>query len=151
MVCQPRVPVHCSGCGDTAGVVEELRTPRLVLRPWRESDEAEMVRVNREPEVGRFLNRPVDDAAIAGFYGAMTDHWQRRGYGPWVVESAEPGSQGRFLGFAGLAHVPPFLAAAGELPELGWRLIPLCGVEDWPPRLPWRPATMRSVDCVSPR
>jgi RimJ/RimL family protein N-acetyltransferase len=105
-------------------LVEELRTPRLVLRQWRESDEAEMARINREPEVGRFLNRPVDDAVVASFYAQMIAHWQHHGYGPWAVEWTEPEAQGRFLGFAGLAHVPSFLAAAGTAPELGWRVDP---------------------------
>lgn len=85
-----------------------------------------MARINRDPEVGRYLNRPVDDAAVAGFYGLMVGHWQSHGFGPWAIESAEPGLEGRFLGFAGLAHVPPFLAAAGTAPELGWRLDPAC-------------------------
>jgi RimJ/RimL family protein N-acetyltransferase len=102
--------------------VHELRTERLLLRRWRESDEAPMAAINRDPEVARFLNRPVDEAAVEGFLGLMTGHWEKYGFGPWVVESAEPETAGRFLGFAGLAHVPPFLAAAGPLPELGWRL-----------------------------
>lgn len=104
--------------------VDELRTERLLLRRWKPSDEAQMARINRDPEVGRFLNRPVDDDAIAAFYGVIVGHWQTHGYGPWALESVEPGLQGRFLGFAGLAHVPPFLAAAGPAPELGWRLDP---------------------------
>ncbi len=83
-----------------------------------------MARINRDPEVGRYLNRPVDDEAVAAFYGLMVDHWQAHGYGPWALESLESGQEGRFLGFAGLAHVPPFLAAAGSSPELGWRLDP---------------------------
>ncbi len=110
---------------DTPGVTE-LRTGRLLLRRWQPSDEAEMMRINRDPEVGRYLNRPVDDEAVAGFFGLMVGHWQAHGYGPWALESREPGQQGRFLGFAGLAHVPPFLSAAGALPELGWRLDPDC-------------------------
>lgn len=104
--------------------VDELRTERLVLRRWQPEDEAEMTRINREPEVGRYLNRPVDDAAVAAFHGVMVGHWEAHGYGPWAIESLEPGLEGRFLGFAGLAHVPPFLAAAGPAPELGWRLDP---------------------------
>ncbi|EFC85085.1 GCN5-related N-acetyltransferase [Parafrankia sp. EUN1f] len=39
-----------------------------------------------------------------------------------MLESREPDRLGEFLGFAGLAHVPPFLAEAGPDPELGWRL-----------------------------
>jgi RimJ/RimL family protein N-acetyltransferase len=104
--------------------VEELRTRRLLLRRWRPEDEADMARINRDPEVGRYLNRPVDDASVDAFHALMVDHWQTHGYGPWALESLESGYEGRFLGFAGLAHVPPFLSAAGTAPELGWRLDP---------------------------
>lgn len=33
-------------------------------------------------------------------------------------------TRGRFVGSAGLAQVPLFLAAAGPAPQLGWRLDP---------------------------
>jgi RimJ/RimL family protein N-acetyltransferase len=102
----------------------ELRTDRLLLRPWRPEDEPEMARINRHPEVGRYLNRPVDAAAVAGFYTLITGHWDSHGFGPWALESLEPASYGQFIGFAGLAFVPPFLADAGPAPELGWRLDP---------------------------
>ena len=46
----------------------------------------EMARINRHPEVGRYLNRPVDQQAIAAFYSQMTDHWETHGYGPWALE-----------------------------------------------------------------
>jgi RimJ/RimL family protein N-acetyltransferase len=81
-----------------------------------------MAQINRDPEVRRYLNRPVDEAAVAAFFGQIVGHWDEHGYGPWALECNEPGLKGRFLGFAGLAHVPPFLAAAGTAPELGWRL-----------------------------
>jgi RimJ/RimL family protein N-acetyltransferase len=81
-----------------------------------------MAAINRDPEIARYLNRPVDDASVAAFFGQMTQHWEEHGFGPWAVESTEAATPGRFLGFAGLAHVPPFLAAAGPAPELGWRL-----------------------------
>jgi RimJ/RimL family protein N-acetyltransferase len=106
---------------DTAGV-DELRTGRLVLRRWRPEDEPAMAQINRDPEVERYLNRPVDDQAIGAFYSQIVGHWETHGYGPWALESREPDLEGHFLGFAGLAHVPPFLAAAGSAPELGWRL-----------------------------
>lgn len=77
-----------------------------------------MAAINRDPEVARHLNRPVDDDAVQAFYGVMTGHWDLHGFGPWAIEDAG----GAFLGFAGLAYVPPFLQAAGDRPELGWRL-----------------------------
>lgn len=102
--------------------MDALHTSRLVLRRWREGDESAMAAINRDPEVGRFLNRPVDEDAVAAFFGSMVGHWDIHGFGPWVLESREPGSEGRLLGFAGLAHLPPSLSAAGSSPELGWRL-----------------------------
>lgn len=102
--------------------MNELRTERVLLRRWRPEDEPEMARINRDPEVTRHLNRPSSELAVDAFYGAMVSHWEEHGYGPWALESLEPGSEGRFLGFAGLAQLPVVLAAAGPAPELGWRL-----------------------------
>ncbi len=118
-------PAACAELRNTEAV-DELRTERLLLRRWQPADAAEMTRINRDTEVGRYLNRPVDDAAVAGFYDLMVGHWQAHGFGPWALESLEAGQRGRFLGFTGLAHVPPFLSAAGSVPELGWRLDPEC-------------------------
>jgi RimJ/RimL family protein N-acetyltransferase len=119
--CNRRVGSYGRHVGDT-WPVDELGTPRLLLRRWRAEDEPAMAQINRDPEVGRYLNRPVDEAAVAAFFGLMTGHWERHGFGPWALESREPGLVGRFVGFAGLAYVPPFLSAAGAAPELGWRL-----------------------------
>jgi RimJ/RimL family protein N-acetyltransferase len=104
----------------------ELRTDRLLLRRWRPEDQSTMAQINLDPEIARYLNRPVDDAAVAGFYGQVVDHWERFGFGLWAVESLHLPLAGRFLGFVGLAHVPSFLAAAGDAPELGWRLARAC-------------------------
>jgi RimJ/RimL family protein N-acetyltransferase len=106
---------------DTADVLE-LRTERLLLRRWRPRDAEPMVQVNRDPEVTRHLNRPMDEVAAAGFFDVMVDHWERYGFGPWALESLEPDTSGRFVGFAGLLQLPPFLVAAGSTPELAWRL-----------------------------
>ncbi len=101
---------------------DELRTGRLLLRRWRPEDEGAMAAINRDPEVAEFLNRPVDESAVNGFHALMVGHWEEHGFGPYAVESTEPEIAGTFLGFVGFAHLPPFLAAAGEGPELGWRL-----------------------------
>jgi RimJ/RimL family protein N-acetyltransferase len=101
---------------------DELRTERLLLRRWRPEDEDPMAAINRDPEVAEFLNRAVDEDAVRGFHGVMVGHWEEHGFGPYAIESTEPELAGTFLGFVGFAHLPPFLAAAGEGPELGWRL-----------------------------
>jgi RimJ/RimL family protein N-acetyltransferase len=102
----------------------ELQTERLLLRRWRPEDEAPMIAINRDPEVTRFLNRPIDEAAVAGFHGEMLDHWERHGIGFYALESTEPGSRGELFGFAGFAYLPAFFAHLTDAPELGWRLAP---------------------------
>lgn len=97
---------------------EELVTERLILRQWRPQDEAPMAAINRDPEVARYLNRPVDDLAIEVFYGLMENHWAQYGFGPYAVQRRH---EGDFIGCVGIAY-PAFLAAVADRPELRWRL-----------------------------
>ena len=103
----------------------ELRTARLLLRRWRAGDEAPMAAINRDPEVQRYLNRPITEVALAAFHGAMIDHWERHGFGLFALEAREgaalPVEPGTLLGFAGLAF-PTYLPALAQRPEIGWRL-----------------------------
>jgi RimJ/RimL family protein N-acetyltransferase len=113
---------------------QQLATARLLLRRWRPEDEAEMAAINEDPEVTRYLNRPVGAAATAAFYARAVEHWERHGFGFWAVELREPElpargreaaarefERGAFIGFAGVAY-PTFLPALAARPELGWRL-----------------------------
>jgi RimJ/RimL family protein N-acetyltransferase len=101
--------------------IEEIRTPRLRLRPWVPEDEAAMAAINRDPEVTRHLNRPVDAAAIDAFYGIVAEHWATHGFGFFAVEPHDGPHAGTFIGFVGVAY-PTFLPAVAARPELGWRL-----------------------------
>lgn len=96
---------------------DELLTARLRLRRWRTEDEAPMAAINRDPEVTRYLNRAVDEAAVAGFYERAQEHWVTHGFGWWAVEPLGGG----LIGFAGVAY-PAFLEPVAHRPELGWRL-----------------------------
>jgi len=95
-----------------------LATERLLLRPWVPADETPMAAINRDPEVTRYLNRPVDEPAVEAFFADMTGHWARHGFGFYAVELRE---QGRFIGFVGAAY-PAYLPELDRRPELGWRL-----------------------------
>jgi RimJ/RimL family protein N-acetyltransferase len=97
---------------------DEIRTPRLLLRRWRAEDAPTMAKINRDPEVARYLNRPVDPDA---FFDLVTDHWARHGFGFWALESREPHGAGALLGFAGVAYAE-YLPELADRPELGWRL-----------------------------
>ncbi|MEU9385803.1 GNAT family N-acetyltransferase [Streptomyces sp. NPDC048279] len=95
----------------------ELRTDRLLLRPWRDSDLAPWAALNADPEVREHLGDPLtreqSDASVARFQA----EFDRRGYGWWAVEVR---ATGEFIGFAGLDEVDEDVPFTGV--EIGWRL-----------------------------
>ncbi|WP_069465289.1 GNAT family N-acetyltransferase, partial [Actinacidiphila rubida] len=95
----------------------ELRTDRLVLRRWRDTDLAPWAAMNADPEVrehlGEVMTREQSDASVALFL----EEFDRRGYGWWAVEVL---STGEFAGFAGLDEVDDEMPFSGV--EIGWRL-----------------------------
>jgi RimJ/RimL family protein N-acetyltransferase len=98
--------------------VTELRTPRLVLRQWRDADLAPFAALNADPEVMRHfpsvLTRAESDAWVLGARALIA----ARGWGLWAVEVAEGAP---FIGFVGLAQ-PSFDAHFTPAVEIGWRL-----------------------------
>ena len=96
----------------------ELRTPRLLLRPWRDTDLAPFAALNADPAVRRWfagtLTRGESDASAARLQNHITAH----GFGFWAVEA--PGTA-PFIGFVGLQHVV-FAAPFAPAVEIGWRL-----------------------------
>lgn len=99
----------------------ELKTSRLRLREWRPADEEPMAFINRDPEVTRYLNRPVDEAAIGAFFALVTEHWSTHGFGFWAIELRQSSGPNPLIGFVGIAY-PTFLPEVADRPELGWRL-----------------------------
>ena len=98
-----------------------LRTERLVLRGWRESDRAPFAELNADPVVMEHFPSPLTRVASDAFVDRIEQHFAERGFGLWAVEA-----EGELLGFTGLA-VPRFHADwmdDREQPvlEVGWRL-----------------------------
>ncbi|OLZ61345.1 GNAT family N-acetyltransferase [Streptomyces sp. IMTB 2501] len=95
----------------------ELRTDRLLLRRWRESDLEPWAAMNADPEVrehlGELLTRERSDAAVA----LMQAEFDERGFGWWALEERETGE---FIGRAGLDEVGEDMPFAGV--DIGWRL-----------------------------
>jgi RimJ/RimL family protein N-acetyltransferase len=80
-----------------------------------------MADINRDPEVARHLNRPIDERSIAAFYTLVTDHWDEHGFGFWAIEARHAELAGELIGFVGVAY-PTFLPELATHPEIGWRL-----------------------------
>ena len=92
----------------------ELRTDRLILRRWREQDREPFARMNADPEVMRYMLRPLTREQSDAFLDRSDAEFDERGYGRWAVQI--PG-EAPLIGFVGLS-----LAAFQPSPEIGWRL-----------------------------
>jgi len=105
---QPRTPIR---------VIDELRTPRLLLRRWRDEDLEPYAALNADPRVMEFfastMPREKSDEQASKIRAALDE----RGFGLWAVEL--PGDES-FIGFVGLA-VPHFEAPFTPCVEIGWR------------------------------
>ncbi len=95
----------------------ELRTERLLLRRWRDSDREPFVRLNSDPRVMEFfpslLSREESDAMI----DRCERHFAENGFGPFAVERLDDES---FVGYIALNRVP-FEAPFTPCIEIGWR------------------------------
>lgn len=95
-----------------------IRTPRLILRDWRDSDLAPFAALNADPHVMRFmrgvLTRAESDAAVA----RIQAHGAQHGFAAFAVEA--PGVAD-FIGAVGLMRVP-FAASFTPAVEVLWRL-----------------------------
>jgi ribosomal-protein-alanine N-acetyltransferase len=95
-----------------------LRTPRLLLRDWRDDDLPAFAALNADPAVMEFFPRPLGRDESDALATRIREHLARRGFGLWAVEA--PGVAD-FLGFVGLS-VPGFEAHFTPCVEVGWRL-----------------------------
>jgi len=97
-------------------VTPMLRTDRLVLRGWSESDRAPFAALNADQRVGEMLagtlTREQSDAMVDRF----VSRWRTEGYSLWCVERADAAG---CIGTVGLS-IPSF--APEEAVEVGWRL-----------------------------
>jgi RimJ/RimL family protein N-acetyltransferase len=101
-----------------AAAPNHLRTQRLTLRRWQESDLAPFAALNCDPEVMRYFPNTLDRAQSAEMIERIEKSFNENALGLWAVE--ECGS-GAFIGFVGLSR-PKFEAHFTPCVEVGWRL-----------------------------
>jgi len=97
---------------------DALRSERLLLRPWRESDRLPFRELNADPRVMEFMPELLTAEASDALLNRAQEHFSRHGFGPFAVELLDSGS---FIGFIGLS-VPAFDAHFMPAVEIGWRL-----------------------------
>jgi RimJ/RimL family protein N-acetyltransferase len=101
---------------------DHLRTERLLLRRWQDSDREPFAALNADRRVMEFLpallSRKESDAMI----DRLEAHFDQHGFGFWAVETDD----GSCAGFVGLS-VPRFETSFTPCVEIGWRL----GAQHW--------------------
>lgn len=98
----------------------ELRTPRTLLRAWKDSDLPAWVAMNADPEVRRFFSSVSTQEQALAEAARARENLAQRGWGMWALEVPGVGTGG-FAGFVGL-NVPGFEAPFMPVVEMGWRL-----------------------------
>jgi ribosomal-protein-alanine N-acetyltransferase len=94
----------------------EVRTERLLLRGWTDSDRPAFAAINQDPLVMEFIGPLMSSADSDAFVDRMINHWDERGFGLWCVDV-----EGECIGFTGLS-VPRWKAHFTPCVEVGWRL-----------------------------
>jgi RimJ/RimL family protein N-acetyltransferase len=97
---------------------DSIRTARLVMRRWRQTDREPFAALNADPQTMRYFPATLGRAASDAFVDVIEARFENRGYGLWALEVTDTG---RFIGFAGLNPMPDDVPGAGGV-EVGWRL-----------------------------
>lgn len=97
---------------------DEMRTPRLLMRRWREEDLIPFAAMNADPAVMRYFPAPRDRAASDALVELLEARFETQGYGLWALERL---AEGDFIGFTGLNPLPAGTPGGNGM-EIGWRL-----------------------------
>ena len=97
-----------------------LKSERLVLRQFNESDRKAFAEMNGNPEVMRFYPATLNQLQSGEFLDAILQHWKEHGFGLFAVT---PTSSNKLIGYTGL-KIPSFQAWFTPCVEIGWRFIP---------------------------
>ena len=97
---------------------DTIRTARLVMRRWRDTDREPFAAMSADPEVMRYFPATLDRAASNAAVDRIEALFAEQGFGLWALEVA---GSAEFIGFTGLNPMPGDVPGAGGM-EVGWRL-----------------------------
>jgi RimJ/RimL family protein N-acetyltransferase len=97
---------------------DTIRTDRLLMRRWVESDREPFAALNADRETMKYFPATMDRAASDAFVEVVEARFEHQGYGLWALEVTDTG---QFIGFTGLNPMPDDVPGAGGV-EVGWRL-----------------------------
>ena len=103
----------------TTGAAPELRTARLLLRDWRETDKAPYAALNADPEVMQYFPSTLTTEQSDAMVDNMGARLRTNGWGLWAAERLDTGE---FIGFIGLSAPSWHVDGLTPCVEIGWRL-----------------------------
>jgi RimJ/RimL family protein N-acetyltransferase len=95
-----------------------LRTARLTLRPWRETDRSAFRALNADAEIAADLGGPLSSAASDAKLDRYRATFDRHGFSRLAIED----SRQAFMGYAGIMPSPAGHPLGPHI-EIGWRLV----------------------------
>jgi RimJ/RimL family protein N-acetyltransferase len=95
-----------------------IRSDRLKLRSWRDTDRDAFAALNATPEVTRDLGGPLDRAQSDAKFDRYVAAFDQHGFCRWALEDV----RGQFLGYAGIMPSRPG-HPLGPHADIGWRLV----------------------------
>jgi RimJ/RimL family protein N-acetyltransferase len=98
--------------------VTVIRSDRLKLRSWRDSDRNAFADLNAASEVTLDLGGPLDRARSDAKFDRYVAAFERHGFCRWALEDLN----GQFLGYAGVMPSRPG-HPLGPHADIGWRLL----------------------------
>jgi RimJ/RimL family protein N-acetyltransferase len=81
--------------------MEHFSTTRLTAERFCERHLADLVALHLDPDVSRYLGGVRSPEATATYLTANVAHWERHGFGLWVLKRRA----GEFAGRAGIRHI----------------------------------------------
>jgi RimJ/RimL family protein N-acetyltransferase len=96
----------------------QLLTPRLILRPWMDSDRLPFAGMSEDADVMEYLRPLATREASDAWIDFQINHQTSHGFCLWAVESR---ASGLFMGAVGLLRIG-FAARFTPAVEVGWRL-----------------------------
>jgi RimJ/RimL family protein N-acetyltransferase len=98
---------------------DAIRTDRLLMRRWKDSDREPFAALNGDPDTLRFFPATLDREASDAFVDRIETRFGEQGYGLWALEVAD---SAEFVGYTGLSLMPEGVPGAGGT-EIQWRLV----------------------------
>ena len=95
-----------------------LRTRRLILREWKESDLLPFARMNCDQQVMEFMLEKMTKEETRQSIEGIKKHFDAHGFGRWAVEIAD---SEKFIGCVGL-NIPAYTLPFSPCVEVAWRI-----------------------------